>query len=137
MSIEENKQIVRRYHTELWAGNMAVADQLLAPDSTSGMGTPEQIKAAVSSSLAVIPDLKFQIEEMIAEGDKVVMRWQMRGTNTGPDTAADGRLMPPTGQPFTFTGITINQVQDGKIIADVFENGWMNMLLQTGRITLT
>jgi len=99
------------------------------------MGSLAKIKATVSGALSMVPDLKFSIEEMIAEGDKVVMRWKMSGTNTGPDKAPDGMPMPPTDQPFTYTGITINQVAQGMIISDVFENGWMNMLIQMGRIT--
>lgn len=83
-----------------------------------------------------MPDCKLTIAEMIGEGDKVVMRWQMSGTNLGPDQAPDGTPMPPTGKPFTYTGITINQVANGKIVADVYENSWTTMLIQMGRGTL-
>ena len=136
MSVEENKKIVRRFHSELWAGNVAVVDELLSAEFQSGMGRPQEIKAAVSWVRSVVPDCKLSVDEMIAEGDKVVMRWQMSGTNLGPDQAPDGTPMPPTGQPFTYTGITINQVANGKIVADVYENSWTTMLIQMGRGTL-
>lgn len=136
MSIEENKKIVRRFHTELWAGNVAVVDELLSAEFQSGMGQPQAIKATVSWVRSVVPDCTLTIAEMIAEGDKVVMRWQMSGTNQGPDQAPDGTPMPPTGKPFTYTGITINQVANGKIVADVYENSWTTMLIQMGRGTL-
>jgi hypothetical protein len=45
MAVEANKQIVRRFHTELWAGNLTVVDELLAPDFHSAMGTPQGINA--------------------------------------------------------------------------------------------
>ncbi len=77
MSIEANKKIVQRFHTELWAGNLAVVDELLSLEIKSGMGSREEIKAAASWSRSVVPDLKFSIEELIAEGDKVVLRWKM------------------------------------------------------------
>lgn len=133
MSVEENKRIVRRFHTELWAGNRAVVDELLSAEFQSGMGRPEAIKSTVSWVLSVVPDCKLSVEEMIAEGDKVVMRWQMSGTNLGSDHAPDGTPMPPTGKPFAYTGITINQVANGKIVSDIYENSWTNMLIQMGR----
>ncbi len=136
MSVEENKRIVRRFHTELWAGNAAVIDELLSAEFHSGMGRPQEIKATMSWVRSVVPDCKLSIEEMIAEGDKVVMRWKMSGTNLGPDQAPNGAPLPPTGKPFTYTGITINQVMNGKIVSDVYENGWTTMLIQMGRGTL-
>lgn len=132
MSIEENKQLVRRFHTELWAGNLAVVDELLLADFSSGMGTPQAIKEAVAGARSVVPDLQFQIEELIAEQDKVVMRWQTSGTYQGPPQTSADNPMPPAGQSFCFTGITINQVNEGKIVSDVYENSWTNMLLKMG-----
>lgn len=128
MSIEKNKEIVRRFHTELWAGNDAVVDELVDPNFNSGMGKPDEIKAGVAWALSTTPDLKLDIEDMIGEGDKVVMRWRMSGTNLGPSPSAEGWPMPPTGKPFSYTGITINTVINGKIVADVFENSWLAML---------
>ena len=110
MSIEANKEIVRRFHTELWSGNLAIVDELLSPHATSAMGDDDTIKATVAGARSIVADLTFRIEELIAEGDKVVMRWQIRGVNTGPAQLPDGTPLPPTGQPFTYTGITINGV---------------------------
>jgi hypothetical protein len=84
MAIEANKEIVRRFHTELWAGNLAVVDELLPPNLPSAMGTPEGIKETVAGTRSVYPDLHFQIEELIAEHDKVVMRWRISGTYQAP-----------------------------------------------------
>ncbi len=136
MSIEENKKIVQRFHTELWAGNVAIVDELLSAELESGMGRPQEIKATASWVRSVVPDCKLTIEELLAEGDKVVMRWKMSGTNRGPDQAPDGTPMPPTGKAFTYTGITINQVTNGKIVSDVYENSWTTMLIKMGRGTL-
>lgn len=136
MSVEENKQLVRRFHTELWAGNVAVVDELLAPTFSSAMGAPQAIKASVTQARREFPDLHFQIEELIAEQDKVVMRWRTSGTYQGPSQASDGRPMPPVGELFTMTGITINQVANGQIVSDVYENSGTNSLLAMG-YTLT
>lgn len=134
MSITTNKQIVQRFHTELWAGNWTVIDELWSADAQGGIGNPQEMKEFVSWVRSITPDLSFRVEELIGEGDKVVMRWQMSGTNIGSDIAPDGQPMPPTGEPFTYTGITINQIADGKIISDVFENSWMTMLSEMGRL---
>jgi predicted ester cyclase len=134
MSVAENKKIVQRYHTELWAGNLVVVDELLSTEYHSSFGRPQEVKTNISWWLSVFPDSKLTIQELIAEGDKVVMRWEMSGTNIGPDRASNGMLMPPTGQPFVYTGITINQLLNGKIVADIYENGWTNMLIKLGRI---
>lgn len=135
MSVEENKKIIQRFHTELWSGNLAVVDELLAPEYNSKIGHPEEIKAGITWWLSCVPDCKLTIMDLIAEGDKVVMRWEIRGTNTSPNKAPNGVPMPPTGQPFVYTGITINQLLNGKIVTDIYENGWTDMLIKMGRIT--
>jgi predicted ester cyclase len=132
MSVEENKQLVQRFHTELWSGNLAVVDELLSSDFHSAMGTPQGIKESVARSRSVVSDFQFQIEELIGEGDKVVMRWRTSGTYQGSPQALPDNSMPPAGKPFSCTGITINQVKDGKIVSDVYENSWTNMLLDMG-----
>jgi steroid delta-isomerase-like uncharacterized protein len=65
--------------------------------------------------LATFPDFRVTTESIIAEGDKVAVRWTVNGTHLG-------ELMgiPPTGKPVTFTGITIHRLADGKIV----ENWW-------------
>jgi steroid delta-isomerase-like uncharacterized protein len=56
------------------------------------------------------PDLHFTIEDMVAEGDEVVVRWSLRGTRLGN---YQGR--PPTGKPVSVTGISPFRLADGKI----------------------
>lgn len=136
MSIEANKAVVRRFHSELWSGNLAIVDELLSPSYTSAMGNPEAIKSAVAEARAIVAELTLTIDELIAEGDKVVMRWQISGINTGPAQLPDGTPLPLPGQPFRYTGITINGVQAGKLVSDVYENSWLAMLLAMGRLVV-
>jgi steroid delta-isomerase-like uncharacterized protein len=56
------------------------------------------------------PDLRFTIEDQIAEGDRVVVRWTMRGTNLG-----EYQGWPPTGKTITVTGISAFRIAGGKI----------------------
>jgi len=57
------------------------------------------------------PDLQFRVEDMVAEGEKVVSRLTMRGTHQG-----DFQGIPPTGKQMTVTGITIERIVDGKAV---------------------
>ena len=70
---------------------------------------PEAPKAALGMFLAAFAELRMKPEDMIAEGDKVAVRFTMSGTHTG-------ELMgiPPTNKSFTVQGIDIIEVRDGK-----------------------
>jgi predicted ester cyclase len=90
MSTEENKAVVRRL-LDVWEqGNIDLIDELLAPDYVNhSPATPEQptgpegLKGVVSIFRSAIPDLKMVVEDMIAEGDKVVLRYTLEGTHEG------------------------------------------------------
>jgi predicted ester cyclase len=76
------------------------------------------------------PDLQTTIEDMVAEGDKVVVRFRGRGTHQG-ETEAFG---PPTGKRMEMTGITINRVSDGKIVEAWTNSDALGMMQQLGLI---
>lgn len=134
MSVEENKQIIRRHIDEMWnKGNTDVLDETFAPDFSVGGVTPEQMKQYAMEYRKTVVDFKLIINDVIAEGDKVVTRYTMSGTNTGPTfNPALGGWNPPTGKPFICTGITINELVNGKIVSDVNETNWMAMLIEMG-----
>ena len=75
---------------------------------------PEHVKQTITRDCIGFPDFRFTIEEMIAEGDKVVVRWTTRGTHQGIF-----RGIPPTGKQVTITGVEIHRVVGGKIV-----EGW-------------
>jgi predicted ester cyclase len=70
----------------------------------------EGFKGLVSTYRTALPDLRVPIEDLIAEGDRVVTRWRARGTH-------HGELMgnAPTGNQLTVTGILIDRISSGKI----------------------
>src|SRR5262249_46522744 len=91
MSTEQNKAIVRRGFEVFNSGNLSAADEVIATNwtyidpSTPGIPSgPAGFKALVSTYRTGIPDLRFSIEDQIAEGDRVVTRWKSVGTQTGP-----------------------------------------------------
>ncbi len=106
MSAEENKALVRREQQELWnhTGNLDAAEQLYAAEQA------EAARQEAADYRRGFPDVANTIEDLIAEGDKVVARWRSRGTHQG-----EYMDIPPTGKEVEVTGITLYRIQGGKI----------------------
>ena len=116
MSTEQNKAVVRRFITEvLGGGNAALADELLAPNYVNPMMGSD--RAAFKGYLAAIggalPDLRIEIQDLVAEGDAVVARWTMVGTHTGSLMGES-----PTGNKISARGLTYYRLANGKIVED-------------------
>lgn len=116
MSLEENRTIVRRFMTEvLEQGNMSLLDQLCAPNYVNrltGQGV-ESLKQIGGLMKTAIPDWHFTIENLVAEGDQVVARYTMTGTNSGSVMGSK-----PTGKAFSVRGLTYYRLANGKIVED-------------------
>ena len=133
MSIEENKNIVRRYQ-EIYNSNdldhltEVVSEDLLTPNIMPGIPQGlEGAKAAHRIMLAGFPDYQTVIEDMLAEGEKVAARIRMRGTNTGEFMG-----IPATGKHVEFTGIYIARIANGKIVEHWGEEDSVSLLGQLG-----
>ena len=114
MSAEDNKAIVQRYWEELWnTGNLASIEELFAPDYVVRIA--ERTQRNVALWRTAFPDLHFTIEDILAEGDKVVVRWTVRGTNRGNIELESGATLPPTGKPIAIAGMDLYHCSGGKI----------------------
>ena len=118
MSLEENKSIVRRLYEEFFnQGNLNLADELFAPhyinrSAPAGRAPgPEGVKQSGFIFRTAFPDFHNTIEDLIAEGDKVVVRFTTRGTHQGTFMG-----IPPTGKPVQWTGIDIFTIVGGKFV---------------------
>ena len=119
MSAEENKAIARRRSEELWGrGNLAVADEIVAPDyvrhdpgAPFPARGPEDVKRLVTMLRATLPDLEIVVEDVIAEEDKVVSRYTSVATDT---EGFMGR--PPTGKVIRTPAIQIFRFAGGRIV---------------------
>lgn len=114
--LEQNKAIVRRAIEEGWnPANLAVIDELYAADfifhqeSGEAVRGLDSFKTWIATIHGAFPDIRYQIEAMYAEGDKVATRYTVRGTHRG-----DFRGLPATGRSFDLTGHLIHRVVDGK-----------------------
>lgn len=139
MSIEENKALVRRHFEELVNNkNLTVIDEQVAPDfvdhsSLSGQPAygPEAPRQAMKILHTALPDAHVTIEDVIAEGDRVVVRNTWRGTHLGPLMG-----IPPTGKPLVLTGIVIWRIADGKIVERWANIDTLGVLQQLGVISM-
>src|SRR5215207_1201478 len=138
MTAEENKAVVRREMEELFnhTGNLDVADEIIAPNYVSYEPTSgetrgiEGAKQFAATYREAFPDLENTIEDMVAEGDKVVVRFRARGTHQG-ETEAFG---PPTDKRMEITGITIKRLSEGKIVEAWTNFDALGMMQQLGLI---
>ena len=137
MSVEENKVLLRRFFEEIYnKGNLAVADELVAEGYISHneldiqvLG-PEGIKRAATMQRDAFPNLHTTIEDLIAEGDKVVVR----GRDTGTHTGAEFLGIPAKGRRFTLTWIDIFRIEDGKLVEAWLETNLESFKRQLGAI---
>ncbi len=136
MSIEENKAVVRRYQ-EIYNSNHldalaeVVSENLLTPKILPGLPHGiEGAKAAHRIMLRGFPDYQTTIDDLIAEGDKVVARITMTGTHSGKFMD-----IPPTGKHVSFTGIYIARIENGKIVEHWGEEDGVSLMQQLGALS--
>jgi steroid delta-isomerase-like uncharacterized protein len=133
-----NKQLVRESIERVWGqqGQGEVereVERYLAPDFVDHgalPGTPPGpagFADGVRRLLATFPDARNEIHDIVAEGDRVVVRWTMTGTHTG-----GGLGIPATGRAVRITGITMSRVADGRIAEHWIYRDDIAMLRQLG-----
>ena len=131
----DNKQIVMRFIEQCWnEGNThMVADNLadnvrihdpVFPNLTSGANN---MRTHIETTRRAFPDIKFHIDDTIAERNEVVIHWTARGTHKG-----DFLGMHPTGRKATVTGTSIYRLDGGRIVEQWAHWNLMSMMEQLG-----
>ncbi len=117
---EENKAIFRRFCEEFWfKGKLDVADELLAPDFVYHGPDAEEprdregYKQDVMEYISSCIDIQVTVEDIVAEGDKVAVRYTWSGIHTGELWGA-----PPTDKRLTTRPIAILRIANGKIVEE-------------------
>jgi predicted ester cyclase len=114
-------------------GNMAVADEIIDPTFFDHTNPPDMQhgvqghKAIVTLFRASFPDLQWQIDDMLADGDKVVVRTTMRGTQLGEFFG-----LPPTGKHVVVSGIHLLRLANSKIVEHWGNNDDLGLMQQLG-----
>ena len=135
MSIEQNKAVARRLIEDVFnQGDISLVDELIAPDFVEHEEMPpgmpsgrEGNKAATAMLRSAFPDFKATIDDMVAEGDKVVLRLTWSGTQEGEFMG-----MPPSGKRFSISVFDILRIDGGKIVEHWGQMDQMAMMQQLG-----
>jgi steroid delta-isomerase-like uncharacterized protein len=90
----------------------------------------EEARQFVSMYKTAFPDLNVTVEDTMAEGDKVITRYIVRGTHEGEIE----EFGPPTGRHLELEGITIHRIEDGKIVEEWERYDNLGMLQQLGLV---
>ena len=123
--METATRLVQRFVEELWNDRrMDTADEIIAPecvthqlrsgavDDATARG-PKAVREHVAGWLASFPDLRFTVEQMLTQGDRIATQLFMTGTHRGTWLG-----MPPTGKTVQIRMFTIHRVANGKIVED-------------------
>jgi steroid delta-isomerase-like uncharacterized protein len=136
MSLDENKAIVRRWFEETDKGNLAIIEELCAPDYIDHApplpdmphGSPG-VREANRQLRAAFPDTIHIIEDQIAEGEMVVTRLRGRGT-----FMHDCLGIPANGKVIEITGTSIHRIVDGKLVEHWANADLLSFMQQLGAI---
>ena len=137
MSTEQNKAIVRQMVEEIFnRGNMSRADEFLAPDFVEREELPpgiprdrEGVKQLTIMLHSAFPDFKATVDDIVAEGDKVVIRQTWSGSHRGEFMG-----IPPTGRSVSFGVIDIIRIAEGRCVEHWGQMDSMSLMQQLGAI---
>ena len=129
----QNKEIAHRFLEELWnQGKLDAVDDIVTNDiiiHVAGRDIKgiENFKKFILGYRNAFPDIKFTIEEQIAQGDKVAERYTIRSTHQG-----ELQGIPPTGKQIKIASIDITRFLDGKMVERWGEFDSIGMMMQLG-----
>ncbi len=125
MSIETNKSVISDLFEEVWGrGDISAAARFYA----AGEGLND-LQAFATRLYATFPDWRSTIDELVGEGDTVVVRWTGRGTHTGAWSAVE-----PTNRVVTIEGIDVEHLVDGMIVEEHSNVDMLGFLQQIGEL---
>jgi steroid delta-isomerase-like uncharacterized protein len=139
VSVEENKKKARRFMEEAFGQDKPeLLDELLDPDfvrydpyiEAGEVRGVETVKENIRWFRNVFPDLTCTIEDQVAEGDKVVSRYTIRGTHQGDEFFG----VPATGERIEMRGIQVDRFEGGKLVEERAEFDLLGALQQLGVI---
>jgi predicted ester cyclase len=132
---QRHEAAVRRYFSEVWSqGRLEVLDVLLAPDYVNHTPStpdpppgPAGLKPIVAAFRAAFPDLRFTVEDVLADGDRVAVRVRMEGTHTGPLFG-----IAPTGRRVRVEQMNIERFRGERIVEHWRVTDELSLMKQLG-----
>jgi steroid delta-isomerase-like uncharacterized protein len=139
-STADRKRLARRFHGDIFEQNkLEVADEILTADFRwhnaalpSDISGPKGVKQFAQLLRAAFPDYRLTSEDMIADGDRVVIRWTQRGTHEGEFLGVS-----PTGKTVTISGIDLFRIEGAKIVELWQMTDQFGLMQQRGAIAQT
>jgi predicted ester cyclase len=125
---EANKALVKKTFDAINRGDVAQLNAALHPKFHKAA------EATLKGARAGFGDMRLHIEDMIAEGDKIVTRWTMQGTHKGEAHHPVMGNVRPTNKHVKVSGITIHQIANGKVIHTWGETNELKGLAQLGLV---
>jgi len=130
-----HKEVFGRLYHSVWNDRrlefidklIANSHALSAPGVSGGGVGPTAYRRQVERYLAGFPDLKFTVDETVSEKDMLVVAWTITGTHRG-----EFHGILPTNKKISFSGITIHQIADGKILESTAQWDVLAFLQQLG-----
>ena len=105
---EANKAVVKRYFEEIWSkANFSVLPEVTGYEKER----MDRLQQGVSRMHAAFPDIKYTVQELVAEGDQIMSYWTATGTHKG-----EFRGVPATGKPINYRGFDLYRLSGGKIV---------------------
>jgi steroid delta-isomerase-like uncharacterized protein len=128
---ETNKKNVARLFETFNQRDLSALDQLVGPSYVGAQGDrgPDGFRTVMVGLRASFPDIHYTLEDVVAEGDLVAVRWRWTGTHAAPF-----RKFPATGKAVTNTGAGIFRLAEGKIVAATLETDRLGFLEQVGAV---
>ena len=135
---EGNEALAHRFHMDIFQeGNLDAADEILSPEFVwhgafspgEDQRGPQPIKQVASAFISAFPDRRITHEDVVAAGDKVLIRWTMNGTQEGEFAG-----IPPTGKQVTLTGFDLFRIEGGKIAEMWQEADQLGMMQQLSAV---
>jgi predicted ester cyclase len=134
VSIESNKELCRRFLEHVWNdGHTSDTAEFIHPDyEVPGVGRgPDAVKQNITAFREAFPDLRWVIQDIVAEGDRVALRLTLHGTHLGVF-----RGIAPTGRRVTMPEMVFWQVEDGRLRAGWFQADMWGVRVQLGALPL-
>jgi len=131
-STESNKHAIRSLYEEcINTGAFERLNALVAPDYVGPQGErgPEGFASTIRGLRAGIPDIRFTLDELLAEGDGVAVRWTWRGTHSGTL-----RGFSPSGKLVSNAGIALYHLKNGQVTRAALQTDRLGLLQQMGAL---
>jgi steroid delta-isomerase-like uncharacterized protein len=128
---DQNRRNVEKLFDTFNHGDLGPIDELVSPDYVGPQGDrgPASFRGTVLGLHTAFPDIHYTLDDVVAESDRVAVRWHWTGTHKGPF-----RAYPATGRSISNSGAGIFRLKDGKIVGAALETDRLGFLQQVGAV---